>query len=111
MAIPEVTAPFGDFEVQTYGAAPGEGVMGFFDQPLVHDGENPLSPWAAEEWSINPAGDELTLQIRQGMKCNTPEVFAGEDFGFLTAEDVAWSMNQQNAVVNEDLGAAIGAQL
>ncbi len=111
MAIPEVTAPFGDFEVQTYGAAPGEGIIGIFDQPLVHDGTNPLAPWGAEQWSINPAGDELTLKVRQGMKVNTPEVFAGRDFGFITAEDVAWSMNQQNAVVNEDLGSAVGAQL
>jgi ABC-type transport system substrate-binding protein len=111
MAIPEITAPFGDFEVQTYGASPSEVAIGIFDQPLVHDGENPLAPFAAEAWSINPAGDELTLTIRKGMKVNTPEVFAGKDFGFITAEDVAWSMNQQNAVVNKDLGAAIGAQL
>ena len=111
MAIPEVTAPFGNFEVQTYGAAPGETNMGFFDQPLVHDGTDPLAPWAAESWSINAAGNELTMKIRDGMKVNTPEVFAGQDFGFITAEDVAWSFNRQNAVVNPSLGAAIGAQL
>ncbi|MCH8062458.1 MAG: hypothetical protein IH861_08145 [Chloroflexi bacterium] len=111
MAIPEVTAPFGNFEVQTYGAAPGESNMGFFDPPLVHDGTNPMSPFAAEAWSVNPAGNELTLTIRSGLKVNTPEVFAGQDFGFITAEDVAWNMNRQNAVVNPSLGAAIGAQL
>lgn len=111
MAIPEVTAPFGDFEVQTYGAQPGENEIGIFDQPLVHDGKNPLAPWAAREWIISPDGKELTLKIREGIKCNTPQVFAGEDFGFITAEDVAWNLNQQNAVVNKDLGAAIGAQL
>jgi len=111
MAIPEVTSPFGDFEVQTYGAEPGETNMGFFDQPLVHDGTNPLAPWAAEKWSINTAGNELTMEIRSGMKVNTPEVFAGNDFGFITAEDVAWNFNRQNAVVNPSLGAANGAQL
>ena len=100
MAIPEVSEQFGDFEVQTYGGSPGEIQMGFFDQLLVHDGTDPLSPFAAEEWSINDAGDELTLKIRQGMKVNTPEAFAGEDFGILNAHDVAWDMNRQNAVVN-----------
>jgi ABC-type transport system substrate-binding protein len=111
MAIPEVTSPFGDFEVQTYGAEPGETNMGFFDALLVHDGTDPLAPFAAEAWEINAAGDELTLTIRDGLKVNTPEVFAGQDFGVLTAEDVAWNMNRQNAVVNPSLGAAIGAQL
>ena len=38
-------------------------------------------------------------------------MFAGEDFGEMTANDVAWNMNVQNAVVNPSLGAAIGAQL
>ncbi len=111
MGIPEVSEQFGDFEVQTYGGSPGEINMGYFDQLLVHDGEDPLAPFVAEEWSINDAGDELTLKIRRGINFNTPAAFAGEDFGELTAEDVAWNLNQQNAVVNPSLGAAIGAQL
>ena len=111
MAIPEVSEQFGDFEVQTFGGSPDETQMGFFDHLLVHDGEDPLSPFVAEEWSINDAGDELTLKIRKGIKFNTPETFAGNDFGELTARDVAWNLNRQNAVVNPSLGAAIGAQL
>ena len=111
MAIPSVQEQFGDFENQTYGGAPGETQMGFFDQLLVHDGTDPLAPFAASEWSINDAGNELTLKIRDDLKVNTPEVFAGQDFGYITAEDVAWNMNRQNAVVNPSLGAAIGAQL
>ncbi len=111
MAIPEVSEQFGDFEVQTYGGSPGEIQMGFFDQLLVHDGTDPLSPFVAEKWTINDAGDELTLDIRKGIKFQTPDAFAGEDFGDLTAHDVAWNMNRQNAVVNPSLGAAIGAQL
>ena len=85
--------------------------MGFFDQLLVHDGEDPLSPFVAEKWTINDAGNELTLNIRKGIMFQTPDAFAGEDFGELTAHDVAWNMNRQNAVVNPSLGAAIGAQL
>ena len=111
MAIPSVQEQFGDFENQTYGGAPGETQMGFFDQLLVHDGTDPLAPFAAESWEINDAGNELTLVIRDDLKVNTPEVFAGQDFGYITAEDVAWNMNRQNAVVNPSLGAAIGAQL
>ena len=52
------------------------------------------------QWSINDAGNELTLVIRDDLKVNTPEAFAGQDFGYVTAEDVAWNMNRQNAVVN-----------
>ena len=111
MGIPEVSEQFGDFEVQTYGGSPGEINMGYFDQLLVHDGTDPLSPFVAEEWSINDAGNELTLKIRKGINFNTPEAFAGNDFGELTAHDVAWNLNRQNAVVNPSLGAAIGAQL
>ena len=111
MAIPEVAEQFGDFEVQTYGGSPGEIQMGFFDQLLVHDGVDPLSPFVAKKWTINDAGNELTLEIQEGIKFNTPEAFAGQDFGELTAHDVAWNMNRQNAVVNPSLGAAIGAQL
>ena len=111
MAIAEVAEQFGDFEVQTYGGSPGETQMGFFDQLLVHDGTDPLAPFAASEWSINDAGDELTLVIRDDLKVNTPDAFAGQDFGYITAVDVAWNMNRQNAVVNPSLGAAIGAQL
>ncbi len=111
MAIPSVQEQFGDFENQTYGGAPGETQMGFFDQLLVHDGTDPLAPFAAESWQINDAGNELTLKIRDDLKVNTPEVFAGQDFGYITADDVAWNMNRQNAVVNPSLGAAIGAQL
>ena len=111
MAIPSVQEQFGDFENQTYGGAPGETQMGFFDQLLVHDGTDPLAPFAAESWEINDAGNELTLKIRDDLKVNTPEVFAGQDFGYITADDVAWNMNRQNAVVNPSLGAAIGAQL
>ncbi len=111
MAIPSVQEQFGDFENQTYGGAPGETQMGFFDQLLVHDGTDPLAPFAAKSWEINDAGNELTLVIRDDLKVNTPEVFAGQDFGYITAEDVAWNMNRQNAVVNPSLGAAIGAQL
>ena len=111
MAIREVSEQFGDFEVQTYGGSPGEINMGYYDQLLVHDGTDPLSPFAAKSWSLNSAGDTLSMEIRDDLKCNTPQEFAGEDFGYVKAEDVAWNMDRQNAVVNPSLGAAIGAQL
>jgi ABC-type transport system substrate-binding protein len=111
MAIREVSEQFGDFEVQTYGGSPGELQMGYYDQLLVHDGTDPLSPFAASAWALNSAGDTLSMTIRDDLKCNTPEDFAGKDFGYVKAEDVAWNMDRQNAVVNPSLGAAIGAQL
>ena len=74
-AIAEVSEQFGDYPVQPYGASPGELNMGYYDQLLVHDGTDPLSPFLAEEWSINDAGNELTLKIKQGVNFNTPEEF------------------------------------
>ncbi len=111
MAIREVAEQYGDFAVQTYGGSPAETQMGFYDHLLVHDGVNPMTPFAASEWSIDGAGNELTLVIRKDLRVNTPEAFAGQDFGYLNAHDVAWNMNRQNSVVNLSLGAAIGAQL
>ena len=108
MAIREVAEQFGDYEVQTYGGGPSETQMGFFDQLLVHDGIDPFSPFAASEWSIDQAGNELTLVIRDDLRVNTPEAFAGQDFGYINAHDVAWNMNRQNAVVNPSLGAQLG---
>jgi len=111
MAIRQVDEMFGDFETQTYGGSPGEIAMGFFDALLVHDGVDPLAPFVAESWAINDAGNEMTLVIRKGIMFNTPAEFAGQEFGELTAHDVAWNLNRQNAVINPSLGAAIGAQL
>ena len=110
MGVREVNPSSGNVGAWLYGGGVG-GDLSFTDHLLVHDGVDPLSPWAASAWSINEAGNELTLTIREDLKINTPEAFAGDDFGFITAEDVAWNMNQQNAVVNPSLGAAIGAQL
>ena len=73
MAIREVSEQFGDFEVQTYGGSPGELQMGYYDQLLVHDGTDPLSPFAAKSWSLNSAGDTLSMEIRDDLKCNTPQ--------------------------------------
>ena len=111
MAVVEVSDPFGDFQAQTYQAAPREAAMGFFDSLLVHDGVDRMAPFAASAWSINTAGSLLTLTIRDDLKVNTPQVFAGVDFGFITAEDVAWNMNRQNAVVNSSLDGALDEQL
>ena len=111
-AIAEVSEQFGDYPVQPYGASPGELNMGYYDQLLVHDGTDPLSPFLAEEWSINDAGNELTLKIKQGVNFNTPEEFSSfGDFGELTAHDVAWNLNRQNAMVNPDIRSGLGAQL
>jgi ABC-type transport system substrate-binding protein len=112
MGVREVNPSTGNVETWLYGGGVG-GDLSFTDHLLVHDGVDPLSPWAAKAWSVNDAGDELTLTIREDLKVNTPNVagFVGKDFGFIKAADVAWNMNQQNAVVNPNLGAAIGAQL
>ncbi len=110
MGVREVNPMFGSVEGWIYGGGVG-GDLSFTDHLLVHDGVDPLAPFAAKAWSVNEAGNELTLTIRDDLKVNTPAALAGRDFGYIKAADVAWDMNQQNAVVNPQLGAAIGAQL
>ena len=111
MAIRRVGEQFGDFEAATYGSFPRETQMGFYDHLLVHDGVTPFSPFAARKWSISGAGDALTLVIRNDLKVNTPEAFAGLNFGYINARDVAWNMNRQNGVLNPNLGSGVGVQL
>jgi ABC-type transport system substrate-binding protein len=54
-------------------------------------------PWLATEWSLKPDLSGATLTIASGVKFH---VVDGNDFGELTAEDVAWSMNDANATTN-----------
>jgi ABC-type transport system substrate-binding protein len=54
-------------------------------------------PWLASAWTLKPDLSGATLTIQSGVKFH---VVDGNDFGELTATDVAWSMNDSNAVTN-----------
>jgi ABC-type transport system substrate-binding protein len=55
--------------------------------------------WLASGWTLAPDFSSATLTIQQGIPFN---VVDGKNFGNLTAEDVAWSMNDSNAVTNPE---------
>jgi ABC-type transport system substrate-binding protein len=111
MVVPDLREQYGDYPAQPDGGSPNESGMGYFDQLLVHDGVNPLSPFVAESFAFNSDGDELTLNIRKGIKFNTPDVFAGSDYGELTAHDVVWNMNRQNTRSNPDFKPGLDEEL
>ncbi len=54
-------------------------------------------PWLATAWSIENDLSGATLTIAEGVKFH---VVDGNDFGDLTAHDVAFSMNDANATTN-----------
>jgi ABC-type transport system substrate-binding protein len=56
-------------------------------------------PWLASEWELASDLSGATLTIQSGVKFH---VVDGNDFGELTADDVAWSMNDANAATNSD---------
>jgi ABC-type transport system substrate-binding protein len=56
-------------------------------------------PWLASAWTLEPDLSGATLTIQEGVKFH---VVDGNDFGELTAEDVAFSMNDANAVTNPE---------
>lgn len=55
-------------------------------------------PWLATDWSLESDLSGATLTIASGVDFH---VVDGNDFGELTAEDVAWSMNDANSAVND----------
>jgi ABC-type transport system substrate-binding protein len=53
--------------------------------------------WLASGWTLEPDLTSATLTIQEGVNFH---VVDGNDFGQLTAQDVAWSMNDANATTN-----------
>ena len=75
----------------------------FFYNP--HDGENPLVPWIADgPYEYNDDYTELTVYIKKGVEWSDGEP--------LTANDVAWTINFNNAQKDAGLPTiAMGGQL
>ena len=53
-------------------------------------------PWLATEWTISQDLSSATVKIQQGVEFRTKD----KSYGMLTAEDVAWSMNDANSTTN-----------
>ncbi|MEX0761871.1 MAG: ABC transporter substrate-binding protein [Dehalococcoidia bacterium] len=66
-------------------------------ESLFTTSEGPVfgEPWLAQEWEIAEDLSKVTIQLQEGVQ------FHG-DWGEMTAEDVAWSINDANAAINLD---------
>ena len=53
-------------------------------------------PWLATDWTISGDLSSATVKIQQGVEFRTKD----KSYGMLTAEDVAWSMNDANSTTN-----------
>lgn len=71
-------------------------------EPLFRDGDQGvMTPWLASGWAINEDATKAIITIKKGIRWINPALRnPGVDFGELTAEDVAWSLNRANAATN-----------
>ncbi len=72
---------------------------GIGETMFLRGSDDSAQPWLASDWSLETDLSGATLTIQSGVKFH---VVDGKDFGELTAEDVAWSMNDANATTNSN---------
>ncbi|MBI4304956.1 MAG: hypothetical protein HY678_01425, partial [Chloroflexi bacterium] len=110
LAMAQVRELFGDPPISPYASTPDPEQLGITESLFVYSNLNPMAPNVADSWQVSADGLTLTLKLKKGVKFNTPPQLAGKDFGELTAADVAWNMNRQNAGVNLQIRSGLGAQ-
>ena len=104
--LPDSESPAGTLTMIPEGVAPGVGLnrsqapeslmyWGVTEQLFRPEGDSLVGPWLAESWEISADGSQATIKIRSGVQ------FHGGN-GELTAEDVAWSLNDTNAAVTPE---------
>ena len=76
--------------------------LGINERLFWYDKGDPMAPWVAESWAIDPAGTKATIVIKKGIKWQAPADSAGLDLGEIDAEDVVWWMNTGNATTNPE---------
>ncbi|MEX0762782.1 MAG: ABC transporter substrate-binding protein [Dehalococcoidia bacterium] len=106
--VPDPDNPAGTIEVAVFDVAPGVG-MPSSQAPVesmqywnVGDGlfyatnEDPRTGKLAETWEVASDFSYVDIDIRQGVQFHNHR----GDFGELTAEDIAWTLNDSNATTN-----------
>lgn len=68
---------------------------GVSEQLFRPTGTDLITPWLAESWESNADGSKVTVKIRSGVQFH-------QGWGELTASDIAWSLNDTNAVVTPE---------
>ncbi|MCI0440570.1 MAG: ABC transporter substrate-binding protein, partial [Chloroflexi bacterium] len=105
--LPQPQGAAGTVTIAVIDIAPGVGLgraqapveamnaWGVGEAPFTATRENPITPKLATAFTLEPDLSGGTLSIREGVQ------FHG-GFGEMTAEDVAWSMNDANAAVTPE---------
>jgi peptide/nickel transport system substrate-binding protein len=88
-------------EPYTISSRPGSNIFGHLFTTLYEDpGTGELLPYAAESYTENEEGNELTFKIQEGLTCHNGEP--------LTAEDVVYSFQRANDPDNAFTGHVAG---
>jgi ABC-type transport system substrate-binding protein len=101
-ALDEVDAMIGDPAIAPYRSWEASGTWSITEYLFVYENQDPMSPYLAESWEIAPDGSKVTIGVKEGIPWNSPPSAPRQDFGELTAEDVVWFMNRQNAFTNPE---------
>ncbi len=110
MAVLEVGPVIGDPSTGPYRQAI-RGNLGIGEYLFMNVDGDPMTPMLATSWQVTPDGALLTMTIREGVKFNTPPLTPEFDYGELTAEDVAWTLNRHNLTTNPESTAPDSQQL
>ena len=79
--------------------------------------ENPVEPMLATGWALEGDFSGGTITLRQDVRFQSPGFAGGADFGYMSAEDLAYTINDGNGAINTtsihwqagDFGATFGA--
>ena len=99
MAVSEVGPAIGDPATGPYRTSI-RGEFGIGDCLFMNQDGDPMAPMLASAWEIAPDGSKVSITIREGVPFNAPPITPNADYGSLSADDVAWTLNRHNLNVN-----------
>ena len=99
MAVAEVGPVIGDPATGPYRTSI-RGEFGIADYLFMNQDGDPMAPMLARAWEIAPDGSKVSITLREGVPFNAPPITPNADYGVLSADDVAWTLNRHNLNVN-----------
>lgn len=101
MAQSVVNPMIGDPSLAPYRDWEQSGNLGITEYLFVMENGDPMTPHLATSWEVATDGSKVTIGVRQGIPWNSPPGVT-QNFGNLTAHDVVWFINKQNAFTNPE---------
>ncbi len=78
---------------------------------FVFENGNPMTPELVDTWSIDPAGQNVTLRLKRNIPFQSPKGYEFHDFGELNAFEVAEWFNRNNVTTNPESTYGDGGDL